>query len=382
MPTATIAVPSAPAIADAAAPVALHGSITGGGTNMYVAVYALPKPSTQASSVGSKNTLYRLPDSTVTVSGSSYSVNISNGALPTSVRDRNGDVTFVTLTENQSTLKYAVHTATARYVPAQNGSTAHWTDPIHAVSSPRTARAAQISGVDVSTHVAATASAPARASRAVAKRSYTDYVGVKQAWATIGTGYPVGGSTSWMTWKNNSSSTFTSSFGVAISYSVAKGADASANWNQSGTQTVSRSFGFEWDPNSAGRKFQVGVTYVHAITHLSDLECYQGVYCSYSTWAPGRYNGGTRSVYNVTRPVSWHYCVRQSAGTFTRYRAAGSSFTASRGAQLAFLNWSGSSERAYNLDAELKYHTKEGQRLCGSNDMPPYASQIIEKPRL
>jgi hypothetical protein len=165
---------------------------------------------------------------------------------------------------------------------------------------------------------------------------------------------------------------YTASFGVASNF-----AGTAGMWTQSRTESVARSFRFEWDPKSYDRSFRVGVIYQKALYYY-DHECDEPPY--YSTWVPVGYDGSAGENADIGRPL-WLHCKRiTSDGRWYRSSETGSSYTLSYGVKFsAVIGIDLSSLRAYNSEAMLAYHLTAGRFLCGDNDYPSYASKIMER---
>jgi hypothetical protein len=166
---------------------------------------------------------------------------------------------------------------------------------------------------------------------------------------------------------------YTTTLGVAVAYQR-----VGVHYSQRGTHSIDRSFGFTWSRSRAQRRYQVGVTYRHA---LVDLGPGPSNIRYVSEWVPVGYDGGTHDVRGVHRP-SWRHCVRQSRGDWYRRLVSGHAYENAAGVHLGFAHVSLSSRRGYNREAQLGYHNLRGQRLCGNNADPAHAGAIMQRKRL
>lgn len=199
------------------------------------------------------------------------------------------------------------------------------------------------------------------------------YTTKRRVSTTIGTAYPIAKDTAWMTHTNGSSANFTTTVGVAW--------NNLGSFQQSGTRTVERGSGFEWDPKSYARSFRVGVVY-QKVKAMFD-RCGGQPY--YVRWVPVGYRGGFGENTNgVSRP-NWKHCVKiTSTGIWWRKQSGGAAYTNNGGVKFAgVIGIDLSSARAYNAEAKLAYRIRlAGRRMCGSNTYPGNAAKVMERAKL
>lgn len=193
---------------------------------------------------------------------------------------------------------------------------------------------------------------------------------------TIGTAYPIGDDSAWMTHTSGSSSEFTGTFGIGFSDLFPF---TSGTYSESGTKSREQSSGFDWDPKGYSRSFRVRIAY-------RKVEGYYGR-CPgddpyWVKWEPHHYTGGYgENTDGVTRP-DWGNCERiGSTGTWWRSRSDGSAYSYSAGVKFAgTIGIDLSSKRSYNSEAKLAYRLlRVGRRMCGNNNDPAIAGKVMEK---
>lgn len=359
------------AVATSPPPTALRGTFAAASTahELTVAAFAVPDAAALAHvPVGGRLDLVRLPQSAVSVSGASYAVRVSPTQLPPRVRS-SGSTTFEVLAQDPSTGQYGITTATAIY----SSATRRWSsvDPTPIAGSARVAARGVVANGSL-------VSAPALAASVRARPASDDGEVVwgkrKSAWASIGSAFPAGGQKSWMTYESTKGVDYSTTLGVAVAYNK-----VGADYSQRGTKSLSRAFGFEWDPSPAQRRYQVGVNYRHAAI---DLGPNPTTVRYLSEWVPISYNGGTHDARGLARPT-WYkvrsHCKSQSQGSWHRASGSGHSYENSAGVHLAFADVSLSSKRAYSHEAELYYRNHRGQVLCGNNADPLHAGAIMQR---
>ncbi|MGL5808426.1 MAG: hypothetical protein ACRCYQ_00585 [Nocardioides sp.] len=202
-------------------------------------------------------------------------------------------------------------------------------------------------------------------------------------WATIGTAYPVKkwGDKGYMTYLSGSSHEYVASFGIGVDTIPEV---AGLHFENSGSRTIERGFGFDWRPRKANRSFRVAVRYREWKNYGGFCEGDGPPYVI--AWRPVKLIGTTGAKRRIPEP-NFSHCYRQrSAGRWYRFATTGSSYSYASGVKIAdTIGIELSSKRAYNNEARLVYDlTRKGLRsgkyLCGNNDVPAYAGKISEKP--
>lgn len=185
---------------------------------------------------------------------------------------------------------------------------------------------------------------------------------------TIGTGYPVGGDTSWMEYDATAGQDYTTTLGMAH--------NSVGHFQRAGTKSIERSFGFNWDHKTYRRSYRVNVRYVR-VAHYFD-RC-PGSPPYYSTWKPRKLIGTTSENQNIPA-ADFNHCHRQgSSGTWYRVDRKGKAYSHSTGVKIAgTIGIDLSSVRRYNNESKLGYHVSAGKYLCGNNNDPSVAGKVME----
>jgi hypothetical protein len=244
------------------------------------------------------------------------------------------------------------------------------------------------SAQDVAGLEAARASCPAGGAGTVPVQGRTASV-------TIGTGYPVAGDSSWMSFNRNSdeSSHLQMELGGAVSY-------VGLVYKKQKGITRSSSSTFVWDRKDYARSYRVNVVYRRYNAYIdrcpsdrpiSDVPeegtAHDPYYTYWRAWrvtsVPGGENRGI-AIPNFGTSAGFDTgtdsCQRAgSAGTWSREKSNGRSYSYDKGAHLGdILGFELSVKRAYNSQARLYYHVSKGLWLNGNNDLPEWAGKIQE----
>lgn len=416
---------AAPATAQAPDPEALLGQVaqTAAVEVADLAVYAKPEQAIrEATPLGKIVHYYQLPDATVTLTGDQFILSVAPQQLPKSTVDDTGLVTFEVVALDGSGTPLGSTSASVRAVYDSTG-VPQWTDPLAPTEGlavfpggtvpadpprsttasddllgPVTADLTALPGVslpasmidddeievpstndavdtnDDSTQQELNATAVTAASCTPGQGAGNVRLATKTVWATVGTGYPVDGNWSTMSYTAGSTADFTATVGVA--------SDSVGYWQQSGTETKARGTGFNWakdTPESRkARSYQVSLDY-EKVAHYYDRCPPSPPY--YRSWDPLRYAGTYGENDGIQRP-DWNTCRNQaSTGDWWRYDSTGASYSLSYGVKMAkTIGIDLSTKRAYNAEAKLGYWVKAGQRLCGNGGNPPgTAGKVMER---
>lgn len=410
-----------PAAAQSSAPDAVTGTIaeTSAVAVADLAIYVKPEDAIQASiGLGEMVHYHRLPGSAVTLVGDQYQLSVAPQELPADTVGDSGLVTFQVVALDADATPLGLTSATVRAVYDSGGSL-QWVDPLAPTEGvsvfaggavpadpplsvaasdsylgPVTADLTALPGVSVPASVLDDDEVePPGAddvidtnddvaqqevnSLAVTTSSCTPGQGAgnvkvaeKTVWGTIGTGYPVDGNWSKMSYTDTTSVDFTATLGVA--------SDSGGIWQQSATESKARGTGFNWAQKTYARSYRVGLDY-GKIAHYYDRCPPSPPY--YKTWEPLRYAGNYGENDGIQRP-DWNTCRGfTSDGDWWRSDSTGSAYSLSYGVKMA--NTIGidlSTRRNYNSEAKLGYWVKAGQRLCGNGGNPPgTAGKVMQR---
>lgn len=383
-----------------------------------LAFYAKPEDAVRAAiPLGKSVHYFRLPDSAVSLVGDQYSLSVAPQDLPDNTVGDSGLVTFQVVALDPGSTPLGFTSASVRAVYDSAGRP-QWADPLAstegvrsfpggAVSAdpPRSAAASDdllgpvtadltaLPGVSVpasaidddeieppsaddaietddSTQQEVNALATAASSCDPIQGGGNIKLAEKTVWGTIGTGYPVDGNWSAMSYTATSGVDFTATLGIA--------SDSGGIWQQSGTETKGRGTGFNWAHKTYARSYRIGLDY-EKIGHYYDRCPPSQPY--YKSWEPLRYAGNYGENDGIQRP-DWNTCRGfTSSGDWWRVDTTGSSYSLSYGVKMA--NTIGidlSTKRSYNQEAKLGYWVKAGQRLCGNGGNPPgTAGKVMER---
>jgi hypothetical protein len=393
-----IALPSTSVAADPA-PLAVSGTVAGNSSLEAGDVFVLVEPTQEiqaSTAVNEMFTYYRLPSQSVTLTGHSYRVAIDPDDLPASTVSDFGLVNFEILAQSPDSPTFGVAWASARAVADGDGAAA-WAGPLAPDGSPTGGVVVDVrpsipgvlcAGLSCSTGFSPAAKLPvdggaasSLSAKPVGTRSAESLAGscpaggagnvkagVETGPATVGASYPIAGDTSWMTFANGSSAVFETELGVA---------DNSVGFmEQTGRQSLDRSFGFDWDKKGTQRTYSVEVEY-QLIKHYFDRCPPEKPY--FKSWKPIRFTGGLGAHPGQPHPDYSHCVTIASAGTWWRQLDNGHSYSLSAGVKVPGIGISLSSTRAYNQEARLAYRLARKARLCGSDDVPPRAGKLEEE---
>lgn len=394
-----------------------------------VIVFVGPDQETEAGlRVGDSVHPVQLPDDAVRVLGNRYWVVLDPQTLPAATIGRTGLVNFEVMVQDPESPRFASTSASSRAVIGPDGSYT-WTDPltptldVSLASESALLAKARRDGVTnklIETHVDSTVGNVAKPEAEgvlcvgqqcapTAHAANADHVTVADAArtdqfaipgpvvdakakschegdgagtvygrteivpTTIGTAYPVQHDTAFMTFAMSSSSEFTASLGV--------GNDKVGHFQNSGTKTIERGNGFDWDPQPYARSFRVNVVY-QQVSYYFD-RCPPDEPYSVS-WMPKQYTGGFgENRKGVERPQFTNCDSVSSQGTWWRHVTGGHDYSYGAGVKIAeLIGIDLSVKRAYNQDALLGYkiHFKgDAPRMCGNDDYAASAGKAMEK---
>ena len=242
---------------------------------------------------------------------------------------------------------------------ATAGGTSHWLSP--------TARGSTTSGKTTSSSVQATIrlTDPLRAAEedggimAVAACTAPVLISTHNVMARIGRSMTnESGQTSWM--RDGVSHTVT--LGVGTSSQSATG------YSASGTATTTSGVEFTWASSGSDRQYYRQVQYGKARFTCAGVTQY--------SFRPRQPTGGN-SVILISLNPSWSNCAPVSAGTWVRSRTDGNTTTFSAGVEAAGtigINLSYNSN--YSSTRTLNYKLTQSGRVCGSNNLPAFASEV------
>lgn len=374
-----------------------------------------------------------VPSTMIETSGNSYAVRVDPTLIPAEDMSDTGIVTFTVFVQDPDAPQYNQTTVSVRAVLTESGDYA-WTDPLSATVEADTPDAitekavtkgtSQIRPVRVRMAAPrydgrlcnAEGCAPTRHATSTDRRmvssvddetetglidapEYTegpalgddcdDFEGAgtvytntyRKVSTTIGTAYPVGDDTAWMTHTVGSSSEFTGTYGIGFSdiYPFASG-----SFTGSESKTTEQSSGFDWDPKGYSRSFRVGISYRKVEGWYDRCPGDPGVSGQpyWVKWEPHHYNGSFgENTDGVSRP-DWTNCVDiGSTGTWWRSRSDGNSYSYSAGVKFAkVIGIDLSTKRAYNGEAKTAYQLKVvHRRMCGNNADPGIAGKVMER---
>lgn len=409
----------APADAQLPGPDAVTGTIAKTAVVDVVSLAVSVKPEADieaAIPVGERVDNHRLPDSVVSLVGDQYELSVAPQDLPRDTVGDNGLVTFEIVALDSDAKPLGLTVATVRAVYDSVGRP-QWMDPLASTDgasvfpgayavpegSPRSATTtdellgpvtadlvdlpgASVSpssddevellsvndatGTDDSVQQEANVTAAVAASCTPGQGAGNVKVAEKTVWATIGTGYPVDGNWSRMSYTSTSGVEFTAAVGIA--------SDSVGYWQQSATKSLGRGTGFNWAQRNYARSYRVGLDYAK-IAHYYDRCPPQQPY--FRSWEPLRYAGNYGENDGIQRP-NWNTCRNfTSSGSWWRADATGTSYSLSYGVKMAkTIGVDLSSKRAYNQEAQLGYWVKAGQRLCGNGGNPPgTAGKVMQR---
>jgi hypothetical protein len=166
------------------------------------------------------------------------------------------------------------------------------------------------------------------------------------------------GQTSWM--KDGTSHSVT--LGVAVSY------QSTVGFSASGTATTTSGVEFTWASSSSDRMYYRQVQYGKNRFTCAGVTQY--------SFRPRQPTGGNNAILTSFNP-SWSNCAPVSAGTWVRSRTDGNTTAFSGGVESAGhigINLSFNSN--YSSTRTLNYKLTQSGRVCGSNNLPAYASEV------
>ena len=327
---------------------------------------------------------FTLPEDSIQVRRSVFSVHVRPESVPANYVDSSGRV-HIRIDALTDAGQVASSAASARFV-RRDGSQA-WVDPMvnpaaggeASMTEPRAMAEAESPSTGTADPITAdlTFSRPnPRVSRAL-RSSTSAYASVltpafaacavtrigpsRDRWATIGSSYPRGKVSSYLTYSSSTSSTF----GIAISYN--KGGDYSA----SGSRNTTDSWGQNFNKRRINRVFRTEVRYRRLrCFHSSGIELYR-------QWKPVRQNGYTKVLTGISSPGWNRHCGPVAGGDWYRGRARGRDYSLSTGVKIADqVGINLSSRRSYGGGSRLYYNHSRRKMLCGSNGEAGYASKV------
>lgn len=361
------------------APVALTGTVPSGVGSDDVSVTLSPDAEVlRALADGQSAATMRVADTAVAVANGRYTVRLDPRSVPPAFIDRFGVVSFDVLavhgssTWTTTTSVRAVQTsAGARWADAEDSSAAQGAVPAGRTSGlPRyrgPAQGGRTASMTPITHpagVAARAEAAAVAGNCVGLSPRKTRVGKKISWATIGTTYPVGRSTAWMSVNSSEGATY----GVAAS-----GSGAYGSWHASGSRKVSGGWGFEWNPAKGARSYQKEIEYRQYKYEYLDPRCNR------RTWEPIVETGGTSSNRDVERP-NFTKCREVGLGKWYRDKSEENAYEYGGAVKMTqYLGIDLSISRQYSKKQKLIYNVVGKKYLCGDNAHPSEAGKVMER---
>lgn len=191
---------------------------------------------------------------------------------------------------------------------------------------------------------------------------YCTLLRTSDRWSTVGTSYPVGGHTSWLTHTSSTSS----SMGTAMSSDNKYG-----SFSENGMKSTTNSWGQNFPAQSYDRSYRIETRY-------GNYKCTS--YWTIYGWEPMRQNGYTWS-YRLDSKPNWNtYCGPIAAGEWWRGEERGKDYSLSYGVKIAgLIGVDLTTRRSYSSGSRLYYDAPVRRRLCGNNDDAGVASKLRER---
>ena len=166
------------------------------------------------------------------------------------------------------------------------------------------------------------------------------------------------GQTSWM--KDG--------FEHSVTLGVAVSTQSNVGFSASGTATTTSGVEFTWVASSSDRMYYREVQYGKSRFTCAGVTQY--------SFRPRQPTGGNDVILTSFNP-SWSNCAPISAGTWVRSRTDGNSTFFSGGVESAGkIGINLSFQSNYSSTRTLNYKTTQSGRVCGSNNLPAYASEV------
>jgi hypothetical protein len=369
------------------APVAVTGDLPA--ANAQIQAIVLQRGDLPASPGVATDDLY-LGSSAVTISSGEYQISVDPRTLPTNVLTDSGTAAFEIDASTPSHVWTTTVSARAVYV---GESTPAWTDPEaeYEESAPSRARASRHRGEDLPdadpddvaevvaddmTRLAPDEVVPATSREAIPADDKgvcpgRSLVTTRLQWATLGTTYPVGNSTSRMAVSTSQGA----SYGVAVSAS-----DESGSWSANGSSFTEGGWSNDWPDTGYQRAYMKQVQYGKYKSYLLQ---YPHCVAKYG-WDPMAETGGTDHNDGLDRPGWDQWCVPVDVGTWKRDSSSGSSYTNDTSVKFdGVIGINLSISRQYSTAQKLVYNVKgpAAHDMCGSNTWPSSANKLMERNR-
>ena len=187
------------------------------------------------------------------------------------------------------------------------------------------------------------------------------------AWSTIGTSYPVGKSTAWMSVKTNKENG--SRYGGAVKF-------GGVNASFAGSTFASGGWGHTWNGSSALRSYRKQVEY-RRVKYYNYLA---GPACDHVHWIADTETGGvTHNTQGINWP-DWTKCVQIDAGRWTRDSEKGKSYEFGAAVKLKeAIGVDLGISRKYTKYQAVTYNVVGKKVMCGNNGWPSVSGKQRER---
>lgn len=358
--------------ADASDPIVLRGPIPDGAQDVTVSLM----PRMEDLTKGDTASIVPLTTAQVTLSGGQYAISLDPSDIPAGFIGDGGIVDFEINGVMPDGATWVTESS-SRITSYDRSSRLFWTDPSNTAVQD-TARTTFRKGKALSGVVSSKTEVEDDGSfvedqfvsrGAGGSCGVTDTGQRRFVSTTIGTAYPVDGSTAWM----SVSSSQGANYGIGASSNNALFVLNGSRFTQSG-------WSFTWKRDERSRSFRKEIMYGKFRTSCGVMV--DGVMYTSSEWKwrPLGETGGTSSNVNIARP-NWGNCRAVDQGTWTRDRSDGHAYK--YGQAVKFSSVIGidlSVTRQYSQQQSLSYYVKrKNMSLCGNNAIAVKAGKLMMK---